>query len=798
METPDGINLSSGSSSPSSDVLKRQRNCISSNKRKDSLLSRWKKSGLAFRRYLYCLDAKQSDSSSTDMTDEELVNKVKTSQNTKNSYVKKSLSKYSSSIDKRQTDCHGNGSAYGTGEVQNNDRILMASKCPQRNKICQKEQKNVHCECYTCYSAMDDLLTDDYLSLHSSRNCDTDTDQSDWCHSTDLIESTCDCCSQCDISKNCLDSCHACKKLEGDQIMTDFYAFQGQDEYHICSEHSNQLPENIENHKLNKTERYNKPFKRSKISINKCLTDKTAGKTSHFDNNGKQSGSDEIFCKRCHSDNTISKKYQHADVFCRKCQSESNFSFFGNNSKSSYVDKSSERTCKDHSRSCISKNLDESNLKSDDIIQNRDKFTLSDKKLPLKGDNHRFTYLPLNLDPDSRSVHGKVDHSYSNHSSPQDSYVVTEGFSDDDNDDVKYLEAAIDYSPSGFLSSLTRISLESLSEESTDKIYLSDDDSLPQAPSSIPGLNYAMPYLSDRLKNSIAQRLGQEGNTDARNDQNDIVDFQETEEVTHSEEEESYQGRQLLVDQSTNIENMTEEETLTDLLTNLEKIDMINNLLLSDQDNWDISRAMETVSTADTDQNKDEENISDGGEADDEFECDCQFCVGSSLGGDSCHNNEEDTEDRNSHESAAQSELTTVENTDYGLNFWMSERDDDDGMFTINIEELSPLDLLMNDRRSELELMFENVIIQMLAVHPDLLGEQAPPPATQSTIQNLPITPVTSLQISQNISCPICLCIYEECDSTTTLPCQHHFHPLCIKAWLSKSGTCPVCRFTLE
>lgn len=38
----------------------------------------------------------------------------------------------------------------------------------------------------------------------------------------------------------------------------------------------------------------------------------------------------------------------------------------------------------------------------------------------------------------------------------------------------------------------------------------------------------------------------------------------------------------------------------------------------------------------------------------------------------------------------------------------------------------------------------------MLAVHPDLLGEQAPPPAAQSTIQNLPITPVTSLQISKS------------------------------------------------
>ncbi|VDI29113.1 E3 ubiquitin-protein ligase Praja2 [Mytilus galloprovincialis] len=783
METPDGIIISSGSSSASSEELKRPRNCISSIKRKDSLLSRWKKSGLAVRRYLNCLDAKQSDSS----TDEELLNKVKTGQHTKNNYVKKSsMSKHTSNIDKRLTD----GSANGTTEVQNNNRVSMGRKCLHRDKICNKEEKYVYGGCCTTNG----LLTDDYLSLHSSRNCTTDTDQSDWCQSVDLIESTCDCCSsQCD---NCdmINNCHACKKMEGDQNTSNFYAFQGQDEDNFCSDHSKLLLDHSENHKLNRTERYNKTFKRSKIPVTKCLTDKASVETNQSGNNGIQNESDIIFCKRCHSEITINKKYQDADLFCRKCRSECNLGIFRNSSKTSYVDKSSERTNNDYSRNSVSKNSDKLNIKNDDMIHKRERFSLSDKKSPLKRENHRLTSIPLHSD--SLSTFGKVDHSSMKHSLPEESPVVTQGYNGEDiSDDIEYLESAIDYSPSGFLSGLARMSLENLSEESTDKIHISDDDSLPPAPSSIPGLNFAMPYLSDRLKNSIAQRLGQEGSTDVRNDQINRIEYQETEQLPDIEDEESFQGRQLVVDQST--ENMTEEETLTDLLTNLEKIDMINNLLLSDQDDWDISRQIGT--TADTNQTKDEENGSDGGEADDEFECDCQFCVGSSLDGDGCHSNEEVAEDRNSHESSEQNILSTVENTDYGFNFWMSDREDeDDSMFTINIEELSPLDLLMNDRRSELELMFENVIIQMLAVHPDLLGEQAPPPAAQSTIQNLPVTPVTSLQISQSLSCSICLCIFEECDSTTTLPCRHHFHPLCIKAWLSKSGTCPVCRFTLE
>jgi hypothetical protein len=39
--------------------------------------------------------------------------------------------------------------------------------------------------------------------------------------------------------------------------------------------------------------------------------------------------------------------------------------------------------------------------------------------------------------------------------------------------------------------------------------------------------------------------------------------------------------------------------------------------------------------------------------------------------------------------------------------FRITESNDEESLFTINIEELSPLDLLMNNRRSELEIMFE-------------------------------------------------------------------------------------------
>ena len=52
------------------------------------------------------------------------------------------------------------------------------------------------------------------------------------------------------------------------------------------------------------------------------------------------------------------------------------------------------------------------------------------------------------------------------------------------------------------------------------------------------------------------------------------------------------------------------------------------------------------------------------------------------------------------------------------------------------------------DQHSSLPVL-QNVIMQMLSVYPDLLGEQAPPPAPATTIKDLPKIKVDSTHVGK-------------------------------------------------
>jgi len=68
----------------------------------------------------------------------------------------------------------------------------------------------------------------------------------------------------------------------------------------------------------------------------------------------------------------------------------------------------------------------------------------------------------------------------------------------------------------------------------------------------------------------------------------------------------------------------------------------------------------------------------------------------------------------------------------------------------------------------------------------------APPPASKKFIDSLDDVQLVNDEDEKN--CPICLKNFEQDDIVNNLPCKHRFHSDCIKQWLQKTNSCPVCR----
>lgn len=51
---------------------------------------------------------------------------------------------------------------------------------------------------------------------------------------------------------------------------------------------------------------------------------------------------------------------------------------------------------------------------------------------------------------------------------------------------------------------------------------------------------------------------------------------------------------------------------------------------------------------------------------------------------------------------------------------------------------------------------------------------------------------------TNNDSCVICICEFEEQEEVKKLTCNHIFHKSCIEEWLKNHSTCPVCKHSLK
>jgi len=71
--------------------------------------------------------------------------------------------------------------------------------------------------------------------------------------------------------------------------------------------------------------------------------------------------------------------------------------------------------------------------------------------------------------------------------------------------------------------------------------------------------------------------------------------------------------------------------------------------------------------------------------------------------------------------------------------------------------------------------------------------------ASKSIINKLKLTKYNETTISKEDSiCAVCLGEYEQDEELRHLPCNHHFHSLCIDQWLSINKVCPLCKKDIQ
>ncbi|XXG40892.1 hypothetical protein AAC387_Pa01g1492 [Persea americana] len=51
--------------------------------------------------------------------------------------------------------------------------------------------------------------------------------------------------------------------------------------------------------------------------------------------------------------------------------------------------------------------------------------------------------------------------------------------------------------------------------------------------------------------------------------------------------------------------------------------------------------------------------------------------------------------------------------------------------------------------------------------------------------------------LHEDAECCICLTAYEDGTQLQCLPCNHHFHAVCISRWLRITPTCPLCKYNI-
>lgn len=95
----------------------------------------------------------------------------------------------------------------------------------------------------------------------------------------------------------------------------------------------------------------------------------------------------------------------------------------------------------------------------------------------------------------------------------------------------------------------------------------------------------------------------------------------------------------------------------------------------------------------------------------------------------------------------------------------------------------------------------EPLFEQFVAAEQQAPSEDAHPPASRRFISTLPEVVVTKEDLdteTTNGECAICLSDQSIGQLATRMPCGHLFCGECLRRWLEKNNSCPVCRYEVE
>mmetsp|Transcript_6442 Transcript_6442/g.11513 ORF Transcript_6442/g.11513 Transcript_6442/m.11513 type:complete len:165 (-) Transcript_6442:122-616(-) len=75
-------------------------------------------------------------------------------------------------------------------------------------------------------------------------------------------------------------------------------------------------------------------------------------------------------------------------------------------------------------------------------------------------------------------------------------------------------------------------------------------------------------------------------------------------------------------------------------------------------------------------------------------------------------------------------------------------------------------------------------------------------PITRAAVASLPTHELTQEDITaaqgEQKACSICMEEFAVGDKQRTMPCFHRFHQACLDEWLTRNGTCPICKFDVD